>query len=1035
MKKHRWVLRVPLLLAALLIWLVVAVPARALDPGKSFYHYVRDTWSLQEGLPQISVQAIAQDRRGYLWIGTQSGLARFDGIRFVTYTPDNTPGIPGIWIRSLYLDKAGKLWIGTYKGLAVHEGNTFSTIAVAGKGDAVVLDVFDIKEVGGRLMVASNQGLYALQNGVLQHQPGSPAVTQSLLPRSDGLRIGSLGGVYHLNGQRLKGRDYTFQALPAGLEKALVTSLVDAQGKLWAGTTQGLYVHDQGTWSPASTRPELQDAPTSMLLEDHDHNLWVASNAGIARFNQGTLSELIPDSNPSTFRSVISAFEDREGNLWFGSQWNGLTRFWNGWTKRYSSPQGLNEPLVWSLAKAPDGAIWVGTNNGLSVLRDGHFKTVLAGTDLPHPHAYNLLADADRIWVGTRRGLVLYRNGKVESPALFEPMANAQINGIVRMRTGIIWIPTSQGLFRLQGDRLDHFGAEQGLPDPRTRLVKELADGRLLVGTQDGLYLLENDHFVPQGLTTGLQPGLDVTAIHELANGDWVLGSLDQNIYVLHDGRWQRISSEQGLQDNPASYITEDSTGYLWVIGIRGVERMPIADLARLREGKIQKINAEMVLNERGDRRSGQQGFCCNGAGNSKGFIDNDVLWLPSRDGVVALDTKAIIKNPVPPEVVIERLQFQDRWHDISASENLVLPADARDLAFEFTAFSFQDPASATLSYQLVGYDRDWRELQVVSPRTVNYTNLPSGNYIFQVKAANNAGVWGRSVAQLPFRITPRFQETPLFFALGLLLLGTVLYAGYRMQHHVHLSQRNQLEKQVNERTGQLHVANIQLEHASQTDSLTGLRNYRYLANQIPADLAYYDREQARGAYSNHALVFAVIGFDNAAGVVGSPQSTADIMVLQHAAQTLTRLVRAGDYLARWHDDCLLMVFRPTPQRAVAALGERIRASIASQSLDPGDGLHVTLDCSVGLAEFPLAHDGHQLFGWEQAVELAGAGLHWVRQDGGHGWALLRPAQSADPGNMLHDLGNNVARFIVEGRLEVVGSSMPGPSHPKDQGV
>ncbi len=201
MNKHRWVLRVPLLLAALLLWLVVAAPVRALDPGKSFHHYVRNTWSLQQGLPQISVQAIAQDRRGYLWVGTQSGLARFDGIRFVTYTPDDTPGIPGIWIRSLYLDKAGKLWIGTYKGLAVHDGNSFSSIAVAGKGDAGVLDIFDIREMDGRLMVASNQGLYALQDGVLQHQPGSPAVTQSLLPRSDGLWIGSLGGVVSLQWQ------------------------------------------------------------------------------------------------------------------------------------------------------------------------------------------------------------------------------------------------------------------------------------------------------------------------------------------------------------------------------------------------------------------------------------------------------------------------------------------------------------------------------------------------------------------------------------------------------------------------------------------------------------------------------------------------------------------------------------------------------------------------------------------------------------------------------------------------------------------
>lgn len=1023
MNRHRWVLRVPLLLAVLLIWLAVAAPVRALDPDKSFHHYVRNAWSLQQGLPQISVHAITQDRRGYLWVGTQAGLARFDGIRFVTYTPEDTPGLPGIQIRSLYLDKAGKLWIGTYKGLAVYDGSTFSRIAVAGKGDVGELDIFDIKEVDGRLMVASSHGLYALNDGVLQHQPSSPAVTLSLLPRNDGLWIGSLGGAY-----RLDGKLQQFFAFPAGLEKAVATALVDAQGKLWAGTTQGLYVYDKGAWSAATTRPELQEAPTTMVREDRDHNLWVASNAGIARFNQGMLSELVPDSNPNGFRSVISAFEDREGNLWFGSQWNGLTRLWNGWTRRYSMPQGLTEPLVWSLAKAPDGAIWVGTNNGLSVLRDGRFTSVLTGTDLPHPHAYNLLADADRIWVGTRRGLVLYQDGKVEHPALFEPMANAQINGIVRSSSGEIWIPTTEGLFRLRGDRLDHFGTKQGMLETHTRLVKELSDGRLLVGTQNGLYLLENDRLVQQGLTTGLQDGLDVTAIHELANGDWVIGSFDQSIYVRHGRRWQRISSEQGLQDNPAFFISEDSTGYLWVAGIRGVERLPVADLDRLREGKIKRIDAEMVLNERGDRLSGQQGFCCNGAGNSKGFIDHDVLWLPSRDGVVALDTHAIAKNPVPPDVIIERLQYQDRWQDVSASENLVLPEDARDVAFEFTAFSFQDPASVTLSYQLVGYDEDWRELQVVSPRTVNYTNLPAGDYVFQVRAANNAGVWGRSTARLPFRITPRFQETPLFVALGLLFLGTVLYAGYRLQNQALLSQRNQLEKQVNERTGQLHVANIQLEHASQTDPLTGLRNQRYLANQIPADLAHYDREQARGAYSNHAMVFALISIQNRVGVLEVDHPTVDDMLLQHAALALTRLVRAGDYLARWHGDYLLLVLRPTPLVSVTTLGERIRASVASHPLERSDGRQVTVECSVGLAEYPLSHDIQIAAGWEQTVELAEAALLWIRRSGNHGWALLRPAQSADLGNMLHDLHDSVDRLISEGRLEVVGSSVSDSS-------
>ncbi len=229
-------------------------------------------------------------------------------------------------------------------------------------------------------------------------------------------------------------------------------------------------------------------------------------------------------------------------------------------------------------------------------------------------------------------------------------------------------------------------------------------------------------------------------------------------------------------------------------------------------------------------------------------------------------------------------------------------------------------------------------------------------------------------------------------------------------------------------------MANVQLEHASQTDPVTGLRNQRYLANQIPADLAYYDREQARGAYSNHALVFALIGIDAVGDARDGIPPANDVLILQHVALALTRLVRPGDYLARWRGNRLLLVFRPTPRQSVATLGERIRTSIASQPMDVGDGRPVALDCSVGLAEYPLLHD-IQTTGWEQTVALAEAALLWIRQQGEHGWALLRPTQSADLGNMLHDLRNGAARLIGEGRLEVVGSSMAGPTGRKDQEV
>jgi hypothetical protein len=241
-----------------------------------------------------------------------------------------------------------------------------------------------------------------------------------------------------------------------------------------------------------------------------------------------------------------------------------------------------------------------------------------------------------------------------------------------------------------------------------------------------GLFLLADGKLREVGSDAGLPPGMDITALYESPGGEWIAGVLAERSYAYDGKRWVLLGPEQGFPPNAPFFITQDSRDTLWIAGIRGITRAPMSEVRELLHGRRTQVHAEMVLNERGDRLSGQQGFCCNGAGNGKGFIDQDVLWLPTRDGVVALDTAGVVKNPVPPEVAIERMQAQDRWRDVSRAGRVDLPADARDLAFEFTALSFQDPASVLLRYRLVGYDPDWRDLKSVSPRSVNYTNLPA---------------------------------------------------------------------------------------------------------------------------------------------------------------------------------------------------------------------------------------------------------------------------------------------------------------------
>ena len=1020
----------PLLLVLMLTtlaWLGVVSPARALDPDKAFDHYVRNAWSIQSGLPQISVQAVAQDRQGYIWVGTQAGVARFDGIRFTTYKQETDPALPGNWTRTLLVDARGRVWIGTYKGLAVYENGKFRSVPPADPTRYPDPDIFALAPgPDGAMIAATSDGVFDVRAGRLVHREGSPAPAQSLLQRADGLWIGSLGGAYRLDGAHTE-----FLALPPEASNASVTRLREAQGKIWAGTTLGLYFRSGDQWQLASENAALVHSPVTMLFEDHDKNLWVGSNAGLSRFRDGALVEFVPERSPGAFHGVISAFEDRENNLWLGSQWEGVARIWNGWTRRYSAAEGLDEAIVWSLSKAPDGKVWVGTNDGLSVLDNGHFQKVLNGDQLPHPQAYNLLAEADRVWIGTRRGLAIWRDNKVETPPLFAPMASAQINGIVPDSHGVYWFPTTEGLFRLADNTLRRYGHDEGLADVRVRQVRELRDGRLLVGTQDGLYELRNDRLVPLGLDTGLHPGMDITAIDELANGEWVIGTFAEELYLFDGHTWQEFGRQQGLPANAPFFLAEDDAGFLWIAGFRGIARVPLAEMHSLQRGKIDTVHAEMVLNERGDRLSGQQGFCCNGAGTSKGYIDHDVLWLPSRDGVVALDTRGIVKNKVPPNVVVERVQYQDQWHAVGQGQDLVLPEDARDLAFEFTALSFQDPPSLTLRYRLLGYDRDWRDLQVVSPRAVNYTNLPSGSYTFEVMAANNAGVWNPTPARLTFRIKPHFHETILFFLLVATLLATIVYAGYRIQRRAHETQRTLLEQQVVERTQQLHAANLQLEHASQTDPLTGLRNRRYLANQIPADLAFYDREHARSGGSDHTLLLALVDVDHFKRINDTYGHKAGDKVLQQLAQVMTRLVRTGDYIVRWGGEEFLLVFRPMPRKYVQVIGERIRRSVAEQRFDVGGDRHLPVTCSVGMAEYPLFRDAQQQLGWEQMVELADAALFWVKEHGRNGWAVLRPTQQTELSSLIRSLSAGAQGLIDNKRLEIISSFDASDEQPR----
>jgi diguanylate cyclase (GGDEF)-like protein len=991
---HRWIHRLSAQFA--LLGACACAPALALDPAKEFDHYVSNSWSIEQGLTHISGLAISQDPQGYLWVGTQAGLARFDGHRFTAYTPETSPGLPGAFINSLLTDSKGRLWVGSYKGLARWQDGAFVQILpAADEVSTLAPSIQALAETAeGEVLVAAGDALWRVDGEQLRLQLSLPTPARALWIEGSDTWVGSIGGVQRV----LAGTEPQWMAFPPEVRNAATRSVLRAHGRMWAGTSEGLMVLGEAGWERASEFPELSQMPIEALRLDRNGNLWIAELAHLTRVRpDGSVERVVREGGGLSIRAM---FEDREGNLWLGSQWSGLTRMRNGWTRRFGQSHGLTTPLLWSVAQGLDGGLWVGSDDGLLRFEDGRFSTIVAGSQLPHPSAYTLRVEPGRVWVGTRHGLAVYEDGRAQQPARYEPMAALQINGILRDREGVLWFATSNGVFREDADGLRRFGDAEGLSDPRARFLLQLADGRLLVGTQGGLREWKGERFGAFEGGPGLPEGSDVTALHELPDGVLLAGTLSERLYLHAGGRWLELGRDLGMPANAAFFLSHDER-WLWLGGIRGIGRVPLEDLRRFASGEIERVRGEMLLNERGDRRGGQKGFCCNGAGNAKGLHVGGSLWAPSRDGLVALDTGDVQMPELPPPTLIERVRVAGEWRLRPQDEPLQLPVQARDLGFEFTAISFYEPRSLGFRYRLLGYHEDWREPDQAGQRVVSYTNLPGGDYRFEVQGSTLEGIWSESAA-LDLSIAPRFTETVGFVFTVIAALGLLAWLGYRLQRHRYRARALALEALVQQRTADLAEANQRLSEASLTDPLTGLRNRRYLSTQVPKDISFYAREHGSPKpMEQRVLLFALADIDHFKRINDTHGHAAGDRVLQQFAEILQALVRIGDYVARWGGEEFVLVFRPMPVEFLPVLGERLRAAVANHDFDIGTGTPLKVTCSIGLCQYPLMPGSGGSLDWEHLLELADRALYRIKREGRNDWGAYRAQAGATVKDVL----------------------------------
>lgn len=1016
----------------------------ALDPEKGFHDFVSDSWSLEEGLPQISVLAITQDVDGYIWVGTQQGLARFDGREFEVYRSDDLDALPGSYIHALESDSRGRLWVGTYKGVALYQEREFFTVTGphGDGGDEREVSVNTLAETpDGEILVGTDTGLYRIEDRRMTPvELPAPGPVTSLHAHRDGVLVGGLGRYWEYR----RGSFDRETPLPAGLESADVTGFARHHGRLWVGTSAGLLQETELGLISYAPESALEGQPVEAIYTDAADTLWIGTAPALLRIQEGRLREFIGPDRPNTHVQIQSIAEDHEGSLWLGSFRDGLARYWSGWTERFSEPQGLHEPLTWSVADAGGGDVWVGTNDGLSLLSDGRYELVLEGRELPHPHAYTLLPQGNRLWIGTRRGVAIFdtETGELERPEALEGLDAHQINGIVPgLEADSYLVPTDNGLYRYRDGHLEDIGPRIGSRMVRQVYVED--DGSLMVATDSGVFHGPPEDPEPLGSEQGLDRDTDYSAIHRLDEEHFILTTIDSGLYVGdHERGWRQLRREEGLPSETGYFVTDDGGDNLWVAGFHGLYHLPLDHLRSLDAGERDRVDGQMLLSESGRHIGSQQTYCCNGAGHAKGMIRDDGLWFPTRGGAIRVDPANIERNPVAPRVIVEAISQGGEWRSILPDSDLTLPADQRDLEFRFTALSFQDPRSVRMRYRLVGYDDDWRELTYPDPRRAAWTNLPPGNYRLEVTGSNNAGVWAAEAASLDFRIRPWFHETLWFHFLIAGLLLALAAVGYRWRvRHLHRRQL-ELQEEVRARTEELHhanerlvTANRSLRDVSTTDPLTGLRNRRHLYEQLPRDLAHFERLRERLPDDDLVMVFALVDVDHFKMLNDALGHRTGDLILQQLAQRLTHAVRTGDYVIRWGGEEFMVVLREMERSLTPRIVGRLQQRISREPYRIGRNRSRPVTCSVGYAEYPL-HPDHppNTPDWEFMVDLADRALYRVKESGRDGWAVLRPGSTRDPGDFVQIVRRDLAGAIASGRVVCLDhhDSTPADSTPAD---
>ena len=754
--------------------IMVASPVQALNPSLSVRQYLHTSWTQEEGSALPPIQALTQTSDGYLWLGTGKGLMRFDGMRFVEWSPTSGLGFPSLDIRCLRPASGGGLWVGTESGVCRVErgkivrypsvdsmpcrlitsmvedrsGNlwminpcptTTNLLRLSPSGNLRIYDTRDglpvdpisalFQDRGGMIWVGTSHAICTWSPGVQAGCSNTTPVDVFSIAE-DGR-----GGLVIADGKRKqafrisKGHEEPLSLAAPG--SALFTPgamVCDADGNLWVGTLgQGVLRLAQRTVEQFTRNDGLSSNVVAGLLQDHEGDIWVATARGIDRFRDPKV-QLLSSQNGLSNDLVNAVTGTHDGTVWIGTA-GGLDQLANGQVSQFDSASGLPSGSIISLFEDSTRHLWVGTTRGLAVESKGHFLEVLTTSKEHLGRVFNIGGDASgTVWVvDSARGLfAIHRN--LANPINRPELNTHDIYSFLVRRNGDIWLGHhGGGVSVISDDRVIHYRVKDGIAAGPVRALFEDRNSAVWIGTSSGLSVLQN-------------------------------------------GRWSSWTSNQGLPEGGVQSIIEDDAGCFWLLTPAGILRMSQTPLLT-----PTKLPSFLLFG----RTEGVR--LLNGGSMSNPRLAKAVsgtLWFCTEDGIAVIDPARVKTNNVAPPVVIEQLVVDGKPVDITSRGQVSFRG--QEVQIGFTGLSLMVPERVRFRYRMYDLDRDWTEAG--ARRSVTFAHLPPGRYRFKVLASNSDGVWNDQGTELSLHNEPYFYQTDWFAFLCATVATAAVWFSYRLR-------------------------------------------------------------------------------------------------------------------------------------------------------------------------------------------------------------------------------------------------------------